>query len=154
MSEPLFYEWDYDTGVITQWHRCGECNQCGDCCRACVRMNDDISTNGKRAVERINGKWPETGVQNEVNDDGKRIFFWNVRLDPDYPDYEVCGSLEGNLCSAHDGEDRIAICRYFPMSPRNAALFPRCSYEFERVGEWSIDEIETDDKERECTKTK
>ena len=56
MSELRFFEWDYMRGVVTEYARLGECNGCGDCCKAMIRFHvasdpiDGVARNGSRAV--------------------------------------------------------------------------------------------------------
>jgi len=131
----LIYEWDFDKNEVVQWERRGECNQCGDCCRVCVKYNkpsEDINVQEATA----NGNYH--GICNQVQVDGKDNYFWDVRIDNNDKDFQPCEDLKGNSCFSHNGT-REVLCRYFPMSPRNAELFEQCSYRFEKIESWEID---------------
>ena len=52
-----FFEWNYDDGIVIAYERLGECNGCGDCCRAEIRFNvtGELTPGNTPWEERGNG---------------------------------------------------------------------------------------------------
>ncbi len=135
-----YREWDYDRGVVTEYERSGECVQCGACCRAHIQfgaMKPYRSRNAKNG-----GPWTdERDVWQEL-DLGRWNYFFRIHtIEPDKA--EVCGSLqEDGLCKWHDDPDRPLICREWPITPSNIALFPECGWSFRELSQRPIEKAE------------
>jgi Fe-S-cluster containining protein len=130
-----FYEWNYDSDIVTEYHRSGECKQCGKCCQAQITFN---VVKPRRNIGRKGGATTnELGVWSEVNL-GRWSYFWKI-TDVDF-DYDGCECQnEKGLCDYHDEKENI--CALWPMSPKCLEHFPDCGYAFEKTGEWKISEL-------------
>jgi len=58
-------------------------------------------------------------------------WWWKLDVTDEMLDHE-CASLVGGLCEVWDGLP--AVCRHFPMQPRDIEKFPKCGFWFERAG--------------------
>jgi len=135
-----FLEWNYDTGIVTEYKRLGNCNHCSACCHriiACVFIKPGRSRNPRNGSASTDG----VGVWNELNLGRWSYYFGNIKAKGDY---NGCQALVDNMCSNHNNKDKI--CSGWPFSPSNTEEFPNCGYSFEKIGEWSIESINQKDK--------
>ncbi len=161
MTDPSFYEWDYDRGVVTSWVRKGECNHCGQCCKDAALITFDIKdksmldTPDNHLPEDFNaraggnlagtyGRWSETEYE------GRRTYFGNMhraKPDPDKP-HLPCSAWIDERCSIQAaGMEKPHICAVWPMAPKDIEDFDECSYTFEKGGEWPISDFQPEKKD-------
>ena len=132
----LFYEWNYDIETVTEYQRSGECNQCGECCKAGVEFivtswPDDFDSKSGGTTTTGKGMWFSFG-------DGDDRRFWQVRKVA--PRTIKCGSLADNgICAWHSEKERK--CSDWPMHPSLVEPFKDCSYTFEKTVEWEFAEL-------------
>lgn len=117
-----YIEWDYDDMLAYEYERHGECNQCGDCCKSTITLK-----NG-------NGGTTEKGIWSEI-DNGERIFFRPFKFELDK---KTCQYYQNQQCSAYN--NRKDICAIWPLSPRDVIMMPTCSYWFDEIDQWKIEE--------------
>jgi len=130
-----FFEWDYRTGLVTEFKRNGECKQCGLCCTFRIAF----TTCGRpyKGDHHNGGKEPNgSGVWQEANRGQWRYFYQITDISPEGHRCHACG--EDNLCSLQN--DKPGPCRDWPMSPVCIAQFPDCGFRFETIGTWKISE--------------
>jgi Fe-S-cluster containining protein len=136
-----FFEWNYDEGIVLAYERLGECNGCGDCCRAEIWLNvaGELTPGNTPWEERGNGG-PDTtgqGIWNEVRIGDVRRFFL-VRNAA--PGNLHCAQLtEDNRCKIH--LTKPLFDKAWPMSPRHIVPMPRCSYTFRELARWSLEAL-------------
>ena len=144
MTKSRFF-WTVEEGKLVCYKRSGECNQCGDCCKAGIfyRMEVQFAT---RSHEKT-----ETKIEDEdwTGREGWSIFkaqgiWWylKIHLPEEKPDHS-CGDLEeekgpsgGTIkatCKSWQDETFRPICRYWPFLPEHLEWFPFCSFTFEEV---------------------
>jgi hypothetical protein len=135
-----YFVWDYDQGIVTEYKRLGECNGCGQCCRAVIRY---VTAQEKPFVDGFLGSGSDKkGIWIEATDGDRR---WALKLlEIEHPEGFRCEHLlEGNLCVVHNiknaRKDRLALCDLWPMGPQHVDPFDQCSYTFEKVSEFPID---------------
>jgi Fe-S-cluster containining protein len=143
---PNFTDWNYDTGVATEYERIGECNQCGNCCRATfdLKMSEgsDKRFNGGNGTDG-EGQWPEIKEVSDIphiNGNREFVAFVLRRQNPNPPCYAL--DPETNLCTINSGFSKPWCCSIFPTAPSDIANLPNCSYEFIKVNEHAIEELE------------
>jgi hypothetical protein len=135
-----FVQWDYNTGMATEYRRITECNGCSDgmthCCRGKmtfmhIALPDELDED-QRALGggyTTDGK----GVWQGVDTDKVHIlrqFVSYERTD------DVCPNLVDDKCNIY--EDRCGYCHQVPMCPSDNALIPECSVTFEIVKQWQF----------------
>jgi Fe-S-cluster containining protein len=132
-----YIEYDFPRNVATEYERYGACNGCGACCTGRLRYNfqrrseaETFDMRQRGGGSAMNGK----GIWQEVCDGDLHIFRQFVEHEPDGTQ---CTYLRGNLCAIHLA-DAPMICKLFPISPREIAPFPECSYVFFAVNAWPI----------------
>lgn len=134
MIAPRFYEWDWDAGVVTQFARAGECKKCGECCKRSISLvasppfYGNNGRNGGYSCKR-------TGIWQEIKQGRWRRFY---KVDLVGLSKSLCAELGlGNLCKRHDEKD--ALCRLWPFSPRCLAQLSDCGYSFQTIDQWGIE---------------
>ena len=132
-----YFEWNYDTHEVVEYERAGECNCCGDCCRAVVHF---VACTSKPEGWRASGETTDRlGVWAEASPDGAPRYL--IKLTKvEWPEGHVgCAGLDvNNKCSGH--ATKISICAYWPFHPSHVTPFPHCSYLFKEVARWPIDD--------------
>jgi Fe-S-cluster containining protein len=142
-DEPLiFYEWDYDAGVVIAYERLGECNGCGDCCMAAIQfaVTGRLGQGSTPWEEHGNGGSSTTaqGVWSEVRVGGQRRFF---RVNDSKPGSDRCKNLTEDLrCNIHF--TKPLFHKSWPTAPRQIMAFERCSYTFREVARWPLDTLQ------------
>ena len=142
IEENVFYEWNYDEGVVIAYERLGDCNGCGACCMAAIQFAvAGRLAQGNRSWEEYgnggsdtnaHGSWTEVRIGNE------RRFF--QILDPK-PNSERCQHLTEDLrCDIHF--TKPLFHKSWPMSPRQVTPFEQCSYTFREIKRWPLDGLE------------
>ena len=116
-----FFEYNFDTGEVIRYERQGECCHCGECCTTRI----DFHTSNYK----FRGVWAC------VTEDGLPDFWQQVARISEIGG-EVCQQYTGSGCGIYP--DRLRMCRTWPMTPAQVALFPHCSYTFEVVERGSI----------------
>jgi Fe-S-cluster containining protein len=132
MTTVNFYAWDYERQVSETWARSGECNGCGDCCRALIRFRRDTEGQLPERLPLKEGGFNSDGVgiwQGYISADapqGTRCY----KTDAIEPEGVVCPSLltAENRCGIY--AERPVYCQQWPLHPADIAQFPRCSYTF------------------------
>ena len=145
-GEPIkFIDWDYDTLIVTEYERVGECNQCGDCCK--TRINIQLVGGDKNAhvgtttdeqagtTTDEQGRWSEIGYSDNDNERQFVRFYM-----PDEPVLCSCSAQADNLCTLN-GEKPWG-CRVWPTAPSDITQFVNCSYKFVEIGRWGFGESE------------
>lgn len=121
-----YIEWNYDEMLAIEYERHGECNQCGECCKA------KITFKGKRCG---GDGTDEIGAWSEINDENEnRLFFKPFKFELD--EY-TCPKYKNYKCSIYD--NREEICITWPLSPRDVIMMPSCSYWFDEIDQWKIE---------------
>lgn len=133
----IFRLWDYPAGEVIEYEREGECNRCGDCCRALISFKVQQETAAK-----LNGRWfgqttTGRGKWAEAEGDGRRYFISEAEVIFPVDADMVCPKLAtDSTCMVR--AYRPTICRAWPMVPDHLKPFERCSYTFREVGRWPI----------------
>lgn len=135
-----YYEWDDEKKIVIEYRRVGECKKCGVCCmkQICYRISGEFAMQkGGKPFERF----PRNiGMWSEINTGEERLYFNTIDIIDDTAN--VCTSLDENgLCKDHNKKSRKIICKEWPYSPKDLEHFPNCGYSFEKIGEWTYDEI-------------
>ena len=129
-----YIDWDYDTNIATRWKRNGECNQCGDCCKMLIKIRmvggDRLNHGGHTTSGE--SRW------SEIEDGDKREYVKFVNEND--PDHKPCTELYQNKCSLNG--TKPWCCVVWPVSPSDIEPFKDCSYTFEKIGEWNMDDME------------
>jgi len=129
------FTWDYDKGVLTEWLRAGNCNQCGECCKVMIHLTtiEDGRGTSRDGEDQTNkqGVWCQWDAYG-------RTRFWQTRIaeDEEHGDcYKHCGKkcVDGSA-------DKGLICTAWPLHPAHVETFDDCSYHFVKLGEWPIEE--------------
>lgn len=131
-----YFEYDYDRGVVTEYERQGECNQCGDCCRADIAISvQGLAPDTERATFMAGG--PATsgaGVWQVVEDEGGLHCYQVAWVSPGT---SACPSLDAaGRCGAY--AERHKYCQRWPLTPADIQPFPRCGFRFVEIGAWPI----------------
>lgn len=116
-----FFDYDYNTREVIEYERVGECNHCGDCCTTRIDFHG-IGHKGR-------------GIWACVTEPGSEDFFQQVARVGEIGG-EVCQQYTGKGCGIYP--DRLRMCRTWPMSPAQLAIFPRCSYTFKEIDRRSM----------------
>lgn len=141
-----YFEWNFDTKMVTEFVREGECNGCGQCCVAMIRFNRSIPPSFDDSIQ-LGDSLGRSGVWFEVQDGEMRRFMQHVAIEPQSRD-QACGHLtDDNRCGIHALKnflaDKYALCATWPIHPDQVAAFDQCSYSFTKLAEWTFDEIGT-----------
>ncbi len=137
-SQNRFFEWNYDEGVVIAYERQGECNGCGDCCKATIRfaVAGQFIEDGDLWQILGNGGVDTTGkhIWSEVRVRGERRFF---SVEAIQPGTGRCSHLTGdNRCDVQ--LTKPLFHKAWPMSPRQTVPFERCSYTFRELARWPL----------------
>ena len=128
--------WIVERGELRPYLRLGECSMCGDCCRGkrvtarftCVPVEVDSSSD--------DGDW--SGWEGwSANLHGG---LWRWWLTSEGGEERICPALQSGECGAWRSEGFPALCRDWPVHPRDLEAFPRCSFRFEQ-GERENDKV-------------
>lgn len=134
-----YYVYDYARRRVTEYERQGECNQCGDCCRADIGIAvQGLSPDAERDTVAAGG--PATTGQGvwQAYDAGDGLRCYQVqRIAPEVRACTALGS-EGR-CLVYP--ERNAYCRVWPLSPSDVVPFPRCGFTFVSLGEWALETV-------------
>jgi len=135
---------------ITQWTRYGDCNHCGDCCRAVafhVTSVTQLSHPDTRTDSCLDDRdyWLTRGY---TIDDEKQLAMLPVHFVHPCPKYVLPRVIhedvpEHGSCSIHD--TKPTYCTLFPTRP-DEIVHTRCSYWFERAVITVVGEGATDTK--------
>lgn len=134
-AELRYLQWDFENKVVIEYERLGECNACGDCCRASVRFETGALLNPNDPHMLSDGISNE-GVVHEVRRGNLRRFYRITAIGAVGTD--VCSQLtEDNKCAIH--EDKGLFRSIWPAAPNQVEPFERCSFDFREVARWSFD---------------
>lgn len=122
-----YFEWDYDQNIVTEYLRFGECNQCGDCCRAEISFRVCTEPYGEGA--------DQTGVWTEVQNDAQRFA---IRVLDIKPKAKICSGLSNSTSTCSEHMNKKPVCELWPLNPLHTEPFPDCSYAFTKIAEWQI----------------
>lgn len=152
--EKTYIEWDFDRMQAIRYKRIGECNRCGECCQGFISFLVAFTDKEKsKDRDRRDGGDTTTdeGVWSEVERGKERLFFGMkerrkngnncCRLTGrDTTMQEIINTvLEDAGCSMY--EKRPKICSEWPLSPADIAVFTSCSYSFEEIERWKIEDL-------------
>ena len=145
-----FLEWDYDNNICTRYKRVGQCNQCGECCKATIKYTAIPLYKNGDTIEGTQEWWLRTdgkGVWNEVFYYGARRYVKITDNEGLYREEGPCGWLtRSNKCLGRLFGDWSAIlCMVWPLSPKHIEPFPNCGFSFVEVEHWTIEK----EKEKE-----
>jgi Fe-S-cluster containining protein len=131
-----YFEWDYDKNVVIEYEREGECNGCGDCCKAAIRffVTAGVNPNDPQAAWEAagNGGLSTTGKGqwSEIQIGDKRRFF---QIQEITLGAHTCRHLtEDKKCDIHF--TKPLFHKAWPMAPGQVSPFERCSYSFREIG--------------------
>lgn len=117
---------DYNTMLRTTWKRTGECNLCGECCKAMIHIDDSTYGTGREDGED-DVKNNQSGIWHEWEAYG-RLRYWKIRIALDEPGGD-CYAANGENC--YDGAPcKGLLCTAWPLHPDHVKVFPECSYIF------------------------
>lgn len=139
-----YFEWDFETGYVTEYTRQGECNGCGACCMTLIRWEYSQDVHRELTLHTGLTTWNfgngspymdyPTGVYTSVLIGGKWRYFRDLTVHTDEPQ-KKCRELTDDLkCRVHMGKRLISSA--WPMLPRHVAPFSECSYEFTEIARW------------------
>lgn len=143
--------WGVRDGKLVQYKRSGECNQCGDCCKAGIYYTSKIGSAVEQHAEQDTKSKEDADWKGY---EGWAVFaaqgiwwYFDVKRPEKAPEggHKGCGSLTEEkgpcgrtvkaTCERWMDETFRPICRYWPMLPEHVEWFPFCSFTFERVKE-------------------
>jgi hypothetical protein len=144
-----YTRWNYDNDTVQTLERTGECNGCGECCMALIRLTSIAWGRKARHEDAVNGvtRHDRTGTWHEItNDKETRRYIKVEAIDTSEENRHRCDSLRDyngkGYCDHHF--DKTLICEAWPMAPEHVTPFPQCSYSFEVTGEWKISELDNE----------
>jgi len=129
----FFTEWDYERRRLTQWKRLGECNGCGDCCRAEIAVRTTGPSSGNWYGDSTTGRGVWFGAQSL---DGLKHFYAQTVKIGEANGQAACKAHCAEGCAIYDR--RPTLCHVWPAAPAQAKAYPRCSYTFERGDVWEL----------------
>ena len=134
-----YFSWEFDSNRLVEYERRGECNMCGECCRALITLHhksrNHDGANDSPSTDR-RGTWGEARP-----DDGPEPYFLRV-ASVEKPEGYHCEQLTpNNICLMHDFKKRMH--REWPFHPDQVSPFPNCSYQFVQIAEGPIPEEPT-----------
>jgi len=143
MTVRRYLKWDYDAQAVTEYRRHGQCNNCGQCCRAHIQyeLAGPHATEDRRSAQVGTGT-SESGVWHEVSEGEHRWMIGNAIVSQQGK--HQCPLLDGDtlLCTKHEEKDpesnELALCALWPMGPEHVESFDECSYEFEEIASWRM----------------
>jgi len=149
-NEITFHSWDHDQNEVIEWERLGECNQCGECCTAMIRFN----VAGERFETLPDGTlmFPTTNVTPKsggTTTDGKGLWHSITRGNlTRFFEVTEQGEIGSHYCPQLLGNNRCAVQsnktlfnKVWPMHPNQVTPYPNCSYKFDEVARWRLDEL-------------
>jgi Fe-S-cluster containining protein len=141
MPRLRFFEWNFDLDTVIEYERTGDCNGCGACCLHVIKWQ--VFQRSKRQEQSFkNGMAVDEvfsdGVWTEFRTGSTRRFFWGLITTDEA---HRCPALtEDKRCSVHTGKSQI--CSVWPLTPKDIAPFPECSYQFREVSRQKISEVD------------
>ena len=118
--------WIVEDGELVEYSRKGSCNKCGKCCcsnKITVRMTASIGPPDNEDANYDN--WEGWSHHEGQGAD----WWWKLNVTDEMLDHE-CSSLSEGRCEIWGNQP--AVCRYFPMQPRDIEKFPECGFRFEK----------------------
>jgi hypothetical protein len=121
-----------EDGKYVPYVRTGKCLQCGQCC--CTNEIDaqvqfarcPDSTEDDGNVEDLS-EWNGFSAFK-----AQGLWFWFKFNIHDKNRTNECGSFVDGRCTCWKDDDFPALCRYWPVHPRDLEKFPDCGFHFER----------------------
>ena len=121
-----------ENGERVKYLREGSCNLCGLCCCKNV-IGVKITAGCGNEHNEIETNWSDWEGYSEFSAQGIN---WWVKLDVrDEMREKPCLSLVDGRCSTWKDDDWLAVCRYFPVHPKDIEKFPECTFSFREIGE-------------------
>ena len=139
MLEARFTKWDYGAGIATSYKRVGECNMCGDCCKAIIKIkvprddSEDDDSVDECSDSEYKYIWSEVYAGNDRPDSARGFIIFAATNEKT----RCCALGHGNICTLNG--EKPWHCVVWPTCPNDIKLFPRCSYSFEEVKRWEFD---------------
>ena len=132
-----YFEWNYDTRQVIEYEREGDCNRCGECCKAVVRFTYSGTKPESRRDDSPNTD--KSGLWAEVNIEGRPRYMVKL-IEIDTAEEHRCPKLspDGGACMMH--LEKARICSEWPFHPSHVTPFPHCSYSFREVARWPIED--------------
>lgn len=149
-----YFQWDYDKGIVIEYKRLGECNGCGDCCKAEIRLSANVYDNTVNQQRDGGGYTDMKGIWNEVREDNRSYFFHFSPINTQVIDEgHRCPMLtQANKCAVYNNRQRI--CTTWPTSPDQVEALPNCSYRFELVKQYTIEEYRKEFGDRDLRRNR
>ena len=118
-----------ESGERVKYLREGSCNLCGLCCCKNV-IGVKITAGAGNENSEGETDWNEWEGYSEFSAQG---VYWWIRLDVQDEIKEMpCLSYVDGKCVHWEGDDFQAVCRYFPVHPKDIEKFPECGFSFRR----------------------
>ena len=118
-----------ENGERIKYIREGECNLCGACCCKNVIGVKIVAGVGNSSDDDTD--WGDWEGYSEFWSQG---IWWWVKLDiKDEMHEKPCAGFVDGKCVDWDTRKFPAVCRYFPVRPRDIEKFPECGFSFRRV---------------------
>ena len=127
--------WIVEGGKLVEYERTGECNECGDCCEAKHSIRFQVSVSGDDEAEVDESQKDYSEWEGWVWLFAQGMQWWWFIYDDD-GDSQQCSAFDTETRKCTIWRDDIkfpAICRYWPIHPKNVERFPRCSFSFRRI---------------------
>lgn len=142
MTPPRYLKWDYDQQIVIEYHRTGECNGCGQCCRAHIEYK--VAGAYSQGPATMGSGTNQQGVWYEVSQEGNRYLMSSPVIT--LREGHRCPLLSvDNLCTRHEDKSlqkkELMLCAVWPVGPEQVEAFDECSYEFEEVCRWALEDI-------------
>lgn len=146
MNPRKYYEWNFDTGKVTEWAREGECNGCAQCCVAMIRYRKnipDFSDGDLTKSGSLGDNMGRSGIWYEISEGDFRRFMQPIAIEPRNREHACHLLTDDNRCSVHALKaflsESLMLCDTWPIHPDQVTAFDQCSYTFVKVGEWDIE---------------
>ena len=124
MSEKHF--WIVEDGELVSYLRKGDCNKCGRCCcQNVIGIRLEAFVGRAEDGEPDYSQWE--GWSYHL---GQKVgWWWKLDVKDEMQESGCSAQNSDGLCGDWDS-DLPAVCRYFPMHPRDIEKFPECGFSF------------------------
>jgi len=120
-----------EDGERVKYTREGRCNFCGECCCKNV-INVNITAGAGN--EKTDGGETDWNDWNGYSEFRSQVVWWWMKFNVhDEMREEPCCKLVDGRCSIWKTDEFPAVCRYFPVHPRDIERFENCGFSFRRV---------------------
>jgi Fe-S-cluster containining protein len=130
-----FIRWDWEQNLAICYERTGECNRCGDCCKAVINVAVPNYSHSEKNDEDKRGMdiWVETYPDKNLPEISRGLIRFSATRDK-----TRCYALAPkNTCSLNG--EKPWVCTIWPTCPDDIRFFNRCSYSFIEINKWKFD---------------